>query len=90
MGHSMADPLFGFIGLGAMGEPIASNIAEKGHAMIVHDIAGPADRAPEGAEIAQSNFEIVRRTKVIALSLPTVDANQTAKEEITKAVTQAV
>ena len=56
----MADPLFGFIGLGAMGEPIASNIAEKGHAMIVHDIAGPADRALEGPEIAQSNFEIVK------------------------------
>ena len=73
-----------------MGEPMASNIAEKGHAMIVHDIASPADRAPEGAEIAQSNCEIVRRAKVIALSLLTVDANKSAIEEITKAVTQAV
>ena len=85
MGHSMADPLFEFIGLGAMGEPIASNIAEKGHAMIVHDIAGPADRALEGAGIAQSNGEIARRTKVIALSLPTVDANRAVIEEIAEA-----
>ncbi|MBT5498188.1 MAG: NAD(P)-dependent oxidoreductase [Alphaproteobacteria bacterium] len=81
----MADPLFGFIGLGAMGEPMARNIAEKGHAMIVHDIAGTADRAPEGAEIAQSNGEIARRAKVIALSLPTVDANRAVIEEIVEA-----
>ena len=68
-----------------MGEPMASNIAEKDHAMLVHDIAGPADRAPEGAEIAQSNGEIARRAKVIALSLTTVDANQAVIEEIVEA-----
>lgn len=57
----MADPLSGFIGLGAMGEPMARNITEKGHETIVHDIAGTADRAPEDAEIAQSNGEIAQR-----------------------------
>ena len=68
-----------------MGEPMASNIAEKDHAMLVHDIAGPADRAPEGAEIVQSNGEIARRAKLIALSLTTVDANQAVIEEIVEA-----
>ena len=81
----MADPLFGFIGLGAMGEPMARNIAEKGHALIVHDIAGTSDRAPEGAEIGQSNGEIARRATVIALSLPTLDANRAVVNEIAEA-----
>ena len=81
----MADPLFGFIGLGVMVEPMARNITEKGHAMIVHDIAGTADRGPEGAEISQSNDEIARRAKVIVLSLPTTDANRAVIEEIAEA-----
>ena len=72
----MADPIFGFIGLGAMVGPMARNITEKGHAMIIHDIAGTANRSPESAEIEQSNAEIARRARVIALSLPTTDANR--------------
>ncbi len=81
----MADPLFGFIGLGAMVGPMARNITEKGHAMIIHDIAGTADRGPESAEIEQSNAEIARRARVIALSLPTTDANRAVIEKIAKA-----
>ena len=78
----MADKIFGFIGLGNMGAPMARNIFEKGQAMIVYDIAGTAKRAPEGAEIAQSNGEVARRAGVIALSLPTVEANRTVINEI--------
>lgn len=81
----MADDLFGFIGLGAMGEPMARCIAEKGHGMIVHDIAGTADRAPRGAEIAQSNGEVARRARVLALSLPTLEANRAVITEIAEA-----
>ena len=36
----MTEKLFGFIGLGNMGAGMARNIAAKGHAMIVHDLAG--------------------------------------------------
>lgn len=78
----MGETVFGFIGLGNMGRPMARNIRDKGHAMIVHDIAGTAERAPEGATIAQSNAEVARRAGVIALSLPTVDANRTVIQEV--------
>ena len=81
----MADTLFGFIGLGNMGRPMARNARATGIAMIVHDIAGTADRAPEGAEIAQSNDEVARRADVMALSLPTVAANRAVVAEIAAA-----
>jgi 3-hydroxyisobutyrate dehydrogenase-like beta-hydroxyacid dehydrogenase len=81
----MGEEIFGFIGLGNMGRPMARNIREKGHALIVHDIAGTAERAPDGAKIAQSNLEVARRSGVIALSLPTVEANRAVIQEITEA-----
>lgn len=78
----MSDDLIGFIGLGNMGRGMAANVAAKGHAMIVHDLAGTADRAPEGAVIAQSNAEVARRSRVVAISLPSVAANKAVIEEI--------
>ena len=57
----MADEQFGFIGLGNMGQPMARHVKEAGHDLIVHDLAGTADRAPAGAGIAQSNSEVARR-----------------------------
>lgn len=81
----MSKELFGFIGLGSMGQPMARNIAVTGQPLIVHDIAGTADRAPQGSEVAQSNDEIARRAGVIALSLPTVEANRAVVNEIAQA-----
>ena len=78
----MSDEVFGFIGLGNMGQPMARNVREKGHAMIVHDIAGTAERAPPGAEVAGSNREIAERAGIIALSLPTVEVNRQVVNEI--------
>ena len=78
----MADTLIGFIGLGNMGAGMARNIAAKGHAMIVHDVAGTADRASQGATIAQSNGEVARRASLLVLSLPTVAANRAVVLEI--------
>ena len=78
----MTETMFGFIGLGNMGVGMARNIAARGHAMIVHDLAGTADRAPQGATIAQSNSEVARRADVLALSLPTVAANRAVVLEI--------
>ncbi len=83
----MADEKFGFIGLGNMGQPMARHVREAGHDLIVHDLAGTADRAPAGAGTAQSNSELVRQCSVIALSLPTVDANRAVVEEIVEAGT---
>ena len=78
----MSEKILGFIGLGNMGQPMAANIRAKGHAMIVYDAAGTAERAPTGAEIAQSVGEVVRRADVLALSLPTVAINRAVVEEI--------
>ena len=41
----MADEIFGFIGLGNMGGPMARHAAASGRETVVHDIAG-ADGAP--------------------------------------------
>lgn len=81
----MKKQLIGFIGLGNMGKPMAGHIAAKGHAMIVHDIAGTAQRAPDGAQIAGSNAEIAQRADIIVLSLPSVAANAAVVEEIAAA-----
>ena len=81
----MTNDHFGFIGLGNMGRPMARNVCEKGLSLIVHDIAGTADRAPPGAQIAQSNDEVARRAGVIALSLPSVEINRAVVQEIAQA-----
>ena len=81
----MTNEHFGFIGLGNMGGPMARNVCEKGLSLIVHDIAGTADRAPPGAQIAQSNDEVARRAGVIALSLPSVEINRAVVQEIAQA-----
>jgi 3-hydroxyisobutyrate dehydrogenase-like beta-hydroxyacid dehydrogenase len=81
----MAEELVGFIGLGNMGRPMAANVARKGIRMIVHDIAGTADRAPKGALVAQSNGEVARRAGVVFLSLPSLKANEAVIAEIAEA-----
>ena len=81
----MSEDLFGFIGLGNMGAPMARNASSRGCKLIVHDIAGTADRASDGCIIAQSNDEIARRAKVIGLTLPTIETNRQVVLEIAKA-----
>lgn len=81
----MADETFGFIGLGNMGGPMARHAAATGRETVVHDIAGTADRAPEGAAVAQSNGEVARRAGIVAISLPTVAANREVVLEIAAA-----
>ena len=81
----MADTLIGMIGLGNMGAGMARNLAAKGHAVIVYDLAGTAERAPQGATIAQSNSEVARRASVLVLSVPTVAANRAVVLEIAEA-----
>lgn len=62
----------GFIGLGAMGGPMAANLVRKGHDLIVFDIA--ADRTAElagmGAEAAASVAEVARKADIILIMLP--------------------
>lgn len=78
----MSDELIGFIGLGNMGRPMAGHVAAKGHNMIVYDLAGTAERAPDGADIAQSVVEIAQQADIIVLSLPSVAANAAVVQEV--------
>lgn len=62
----------GFIGLGAMGGPMAANLVRKGHDLIVYDIA--ADKIQEladlGAKAAGSVAEVARSADIILTMLP--------------------
>ena len=53
----MKDKLFGFIGLGNMGQPMAQHIVRKGYRLLVHDIAETREKAPENTLVAASNAE---------------------------------
>ena len=63
-------PTIGFIGLGNMGGPMAANLAKSGLPMVAFDAAGTAERAPDGAERAESAAEVAQRSDVVMLSLP--------------------
>ena len=62
----------GFIGLGRMGRPMASNLLKKGFRLIVHDInAEPVQAlAALGAERAASAAEAAAKSNIIITMLP--------------------
>jgi 3-hydroxyisobutyrate dehydrogenase-like beta-hydroxyacid dehydrogenase len=62
--------LYGFLGLGNMGAPIAANIAAAGFEVVGYDAAGTKDRKPEGVRGADSVAEVARRADTIFLSVP--------------------
>jgi 3-hydroxyisobutyrate dehydrogenase len=55
----------GFIGLGAMGRPIAANLQRAGHALQVHDV-----RPVEGFSVKSSPAEAAQGCEVLFTSLP--------------------
>ena len=62
----------GFIGLGTMGGPMASNLMKAGHSLIVNDVRRAAgDRFVEqGARWADSPADAAREVELILTSLP--------------------
>ena len=62
----------GFIGLGVMGAPMAGNVVEAGHSLVVHSRSPePVDALAEaGAETAQSPREVAERADVVITMLP--------------------
>lgn len=60
----------GFIGLGNMGRPMSGHLVAAGHELLVFDVAGTAERAPEGARIAASVAEVAAHAEPVLLSLP--------------------
>lgn len=77
---------YGFIGLGDMGGPMAANLTAAmraaGVPVWVHDKAGTAERAPDGAEIAASGAEVAARADTIFLSVPDGRISALVLEEI--------
>ncbi|MFT7575022.1 MAG: 3-hydroxyisobutyrate dehydrogenase [Alphaproteobacteria bacterium] len=64
------DRVIGFIGLGQMGGPMATNIVKGGYKLICYDQAGTAALMPEGATACGSVAEVVKGADTIFMSLP--------------------
>lgn len=62
----------GFIGLGIMGKPMAKNLSDAGHQLIVHDINREAveELAALSAETAHSPKEVAQASEVVITMLP--------------------
>jgi len=61
----------GFVGLGNMGEGMASNLAKAGFALTVRDIRPePVQRLVAlGATVASSNYELATRSNLVCVAL---------------------
>ena len=66
----MAATAYGFIGIGNMGAPMCGHLCDAGLNIICFDAAGTAERAPEGAAIADSIGAVAAAADTIFLSLP--------------------
>jgi 4-hydroxybutyrate dehydrogenase/sulfolactaldehyde 3-reductase len=62
----------GFIGLGNMGRPMASNLCRKGNRLIVYDINPAPARVLEqlGADVADSVADVAARSRIVFTMLP--------------------
>ncbi len=71
----MTPHVLGFVGLGNMGRPMASRIADAGFALVCFDAAGTADRLPPGATEAKGLADLAAETDTVFVSVP--DGNAT-------------
>ena len=69
-----APSALGFVGLGNMGGPMATNIAAAGFELWCFDAAGTDDRLPAGAHAATDVANVARHADTVLLSLPAGDA----------------
>ena len=71
-----ASPKVGFIGLGAMGGPMALNILSDGFRLVVNDIRKEAATAhlERGAVWASSPCDVAKQCDVVLTCLPTIQA----------------
>lgn len=62
----------GFIGLGKMGRPMASNLCRKGFNLLVHDVSAQATAELQklGARVAGSTAEIADSCEIVVTMLP--------------------
>ena len=81
----MASDGIGFVGLGNMGRPMATNLVSSGRSVVVHDAAGTRARAPRGARLAASNAELAAAVEVVHLCVPDGGASESIAREIVAA-----
>ena len=81
----MASDEIGFVGLGNMGRPIATNLVNSGRAVVVHDAAGTQARAPRGAKLAASNAALAAAVEVVHLCVPDGRASESIAREVASA-----
>ena len=62
--------VIGFIGLGQMGGPMATNIAKGGAELVCFDKAGTEARLPPGSKAASDLTEVIQTADTVFLSLP--------------------
>lgn len=66
------EPPLGFIGLGAIGTPLARALLEAGHRLVAYDIdATRAESLGSGARVARSLRDVADKAEVVFVSLPT-------------------
>jgi 3-hydroxyisobutyrate dehydrogenase-like beta-hydroxyacid dehydrogenase len=68
----VAKETIGFIGVGRMGQPMASRLIAAGHPVVAFDVQGQALSAiaVKGAETASSPAEVAARAEIVMVSLP--------------------
>ena len=68
----MTKETIGFIGVGRMGQPMASRLIAAGHPVVAYDIQGQALSAiaNKGAATASSPAEVASRAEIVMTSLP--------------------
>ena len=69
-----APSALGFVGLGNMGGPMATNVADAGFELWCLDAAGTDERLPVGAHVATDVADVAHRADTVFLSLPSGDA----------------
>jgi 3-hydroxyisobutyrate dehydrogenase len=78
-------PRIGYVGLGNMGVPITTNLVKHGFEVEGFDIAGTAERAPEGVGVAKSTPDLATRCDVVMYSLPDGKVVAEVTEEVISA-----
>jgi 3-hydroxyisobutyrate dehydrogenase-like beta-hydroxyacid dehydrogenase len=77
--------VFGFVGLGNMGGPMAQRVVAAGFELVGFDAAGTAARLPNGASSADGVADVAARADTMLLSLPDGPATLAVAEAIAAA-----
>jgi len=75
----------GFVGLGNMGRPMATNVARAGFDLVCFDAAGTHERLPHGATAAADLADLFARADTVLLSVPDGAATRAIVDEIVAA-----